>query len=70
MLLNTKYNSLGIVQNLNFKFMSLDVYLTRKKWVSFDEGKTFTEEMEDLYCDNITHNLNTMAEKAGIYEAL
>jgi hypothetical protein len=37
--------------------MSLDVYL--KKQV-----------MTDIYEDNITHNLNKMAQEAGIYEAL
>jgi len=50
--------------------MSLDVYLTRKKWVSYDEGKTYTEENEEVYWANITHTLNTMAEMAGIYKAL
>lgn len=37
--------------------MSLDVYL---------EGP----EGQELYLANITHNLNTMAEEAGIYECL
>ena len=37
--------------------MSLDVYLKR-------------EGVETVYCANITHNLNVMAGKAGIYEAL
>jgi len=50
--------------------MSLYVYLSRKKWVSFDEGKTHTEEIEEVYSANITHNLNRMAGEAGIYEAL
>lgn len=50
--------------------MSLDVYLGRKRWVSYDEGKTHSEEMETLYSANITHNLGEMADKAGIYEAL
>ncbi len=50
--------------------MSLDVYLTRKKWVSYDEGKTHTDETETVYEANITHNLNIMAGEAGIYEAL
>lgn len=49
--------------------MSLDVYLTRKKWVSYDKI-TYTEESEDIYSANITHNLNEMAERAGIYNAL
>jgi len=37
--------------------MSLDVYLT------LDNGK-------EVYDANITHNLNTMAEEAGIYKHL
>jgi hypothetical protein len=50
--------------------MSLDVYLTRKKWISYDAGKTLTEENETVYDANITHNLSEMAFEAGIYEAL
>lgn len=50
--------------------MSLDVYLTRKKWISYDAGKTLTEEDETVYDANITHNLGKMADEAGIYEAL
>jgi len=50
--------------------MSLDVYLTRKKWISYDAGKTLTEEEEPVYDANITHNLGKMAGEAGIYEAL
>jgi hypothetical protein len=47
--------------------MSLDVSLKRKKWISYDAGKTLTEEDEQVYWGNITHNLNEMAEEAGIY---
>jgi len=50
--------------------MSLDVYLTRKKWTSYDAGVTLILEEEDIYDANITHNLGKMAERAGIYEAL
>ena len=50
--------------------MSLDVYLVCRKWVSYDEGKTHTEENEEIYWANITHNLGKMAGEAGIYEAL
>ena len=50
--------------------MSLDVYLKRKKWISYDAGKTLTEEDETVYDANITHNLGKMAGEAGIYEAL
>lgn len=49
--------------------MSLDVYLNRKRYLSYD-GKTYTEDTEQVYWANITHNLNTMASEAGIYEAL
>jgi hypothetical protein len=49
--------------------MSLDVYLITKKFVSYDMV-TFTEEEEELYSDNITHNLNKMAEAVGIYKYL
>jgi hypothetical protein len=50
--------------------MSLDVYLIRERWVSYDEGKTHTQENEEVYCANITQNLAEMAGEAGIYEAL
>ena len=50
--------------------MSLDVSLYRSYQVSYDEGKTVEKKEECVYDANITHNLNTMAEKAGIYEAL
>ena len=50
--------------------MSLDVYLLRKRSISYDKGKTYTEEDEQVYWANITHNLNKMADEAGIYEAL
>ena len=41
--------------------MSLDVYLT---------DPTATYQTGNLYWANITHNLNTMASRAGIYKAL
>lgn len=50
--------------------MSLDVDLIRKRWISYDEGKTHEVEEEIVYSANITHNLNQMATAAGIYEAL
>ncbi len=50
--------------------MSLDVTLMRKRWISYDAGKTLTEEYEEVYDSNITHNLGKMANEAGIYEAL
>jgi len=50
--------------------MSLDVYLFRKKWVSYDEGKTHTVENEEVYSANITHNLGRMAQACDIYKTL
>lgn len=50
--------------------MSLDVYLNRTAYLSYDKGKTYTEQEEHVYWANITHNLNIMADKAGIYKAL
>ena len=50
--------------------MSLDVYLSRKRYLSYDKGETYIEEDEEVYWANITHNLNKMAMKAGIYYAL
>jgi hypothetical protein len=49
--------------------MSLDVYLYRIKYASYNMVN-FHEEKEQLYTANITHNLNVMAEQAGIYKAL
>lgn len=50
--------------------MSLDVTLWRKRQISYDEGKTYMDDNEEVFSSNITHNLGEMAEKAGIYEAL
>ena len=50
--------------------MSLDVSLNIKRRISYDEGKTYTEDEEEVYESNITHNLTDMAEQAGIYESL
>ena len=50
--------------------MSLNVYLNRKRWVSYDEGKTNEIDYEQMYEANITHNLGKMAVEAGIYKAL
>ena len=50
--------------------MSLDVHLSRKRYISYDKGKTYTEDYEEVYWANITHNLGKMARYAGIYEAL
>jgi hypothetical protein len=50
--------------------MSLDVTLYRNYHVTYDEGKTLEPQRESLYSSNITHNLNRMADEAGLYEAL
>lgn len=55
--------------------MSLDVYLNgEKKMVPCMcpncDNKHETETTECFYTANITHNLNTMAGEAGIYEYL
>jgi len=50
--------------------MSLDIDLSRPRWVSYDQGKTWTEQTESVYSGNITHNLGKMAGEAGIYHAL
>lgn len=50
--------------------MGLSVYLSRKKWTSYDKGKTFIEEKETVYSGYITHNLGEMAVNAGIYKAI
>ena len=43
--------------------MSLDVYLNRKRYLSYDEGKTYTEDNENVYWANITHNLGKMVKR-------
>ena len=50
--------------------MSLDVYLYKEKRTSYDRGKTHTDSLQCVYNSNITHNLGSMAQKAGLYEAL
>lgn len=50
--------------------MGLNVYLNRSRYVSYDKGQTYTEDNEELYSSNITHNLGKMADEAGIYYAL
>lgn len=53
--------------------MSLDVYLysaEKNKTVLCYSCMNKYKERELFYSGNITHNLNIMADKAGIYEAL
>lgn len=55
--------------------MSLDIYLlgepVEKTCQCVDCGHTHTCMSQETHFDaNITHNLNTMADAAGIYEAL
>ena len=44
--------------------------MNRKRYLSYDKGVTYTEDDEDVYHANITHNLGKMADEAGIYYAL
>jgi hypothetical protein len=50
------------------------VELTRAEWDARYPGRepytVMSEEDDEVYSANITHNLNTMAKEAGIYEAL
>lgn len=50
--------------------MSLNVYLSQRKFLSYDEGKTYIDEYEELYWANITHNLVKMADQTVLYLAL
>lgn len=50
--------------------MSLDIYLKRSRYVSYDKGVTYEEDNETVYDCNITHNLTRLADEASIYEAL
>ena len=49
--------------------MSLDVYLYRKFKKLYEDG-TIEDCEEEVYSANCTHNLNTMADKCGLYELL
>lgn len=48
--------------------MSLDVFLYQNMQYQ-KYGETITVEQE-VFCQNITHNLNKMAFEAGVYEAM
>ena len=50
--------------------MSLDIYLTRERKISYTDGTDTITEDEPVYDTNITHNLGTMAKAVGIYKAL
>lgn len=50
--------------------MGLDVDLYKKRHVSYDNCKTWEEERDVVFSAGITHNLNKMAEKAGLYKVL
>jgi len=50
--------------------MSLDVYLTDTKKIVCDCGKVHKLDTEEVFEANITHNLNKMADEAGIYQHL
>lgn len=46
--------------------MSLDVSLSRTLYLSYDKGITYTEQEEQVYWTNITHNLGTMADNVSV----
>jgi hypothetical protein len=50
--------------------MSLSVYLSRRRLLSYDEGKTHIDDNEELYWANITHNLVKMADQTVLYLAI
>lgn len=50
--------------------MSLDIYLHNTKKIECDCGRVHEMEKDLVFDANITHNLNSMAAEAGIYEAL
>ncbi len=50
--------------------MSLDVFLLREKFITYEDGTEPIKETEILFDANVTHNLGDMAEEAGIYKAL
>lgn len=50
--------------------MSLDVSLLRKKTTFYEDTGESITEYEHVYDKNITHNLNKMANAAGIYRAM
>ena len=47
--------------------MSLDVYLTQTTYLECKCGEVHKIKEEDVYNNNITHNLGEMAKEAGIY---
>jgi hypothetical protein len=50
--------------------MSLDIYLYKKSHVSYDNCKTWEERLEQVYEDNLTHNLTKMSSECELYEPL
>jgi len=50
--------------------MILDICLYNTKKIKCECGRVHELETELVHDANITHNLNTMADKAGIYDAL
>jgi len=63
------YNELSIEQKSYFHREYADYITWEGDELSFDEW--FKENgTEEIFSANITHNLNTMADKARIYEAL
>ena len=50
--------------------MSLDISLINTNKLTCDCGKVYDLGTTEVFDANITHNLNKMADAAGIYEAL
>ena len=50
--------------------MSLDIYLCKRWTVTWDWVIETEDSEEEVYSDNITHNLWEMADKAWLYDAL
>ena len=46
--------------------MSLDVSLSRVSYLSYDKGATYTEQKDEVYWANITHNLGEMARHVNV----
>ena len=68
----TKKASSGIFVRENGQTKEITQEEWNAKYPNIESVKFYQEEQEtkEVYSANITHNLNTMADKAGIYEAL
>jgi len=50
--------------------MSLNVYLNKHYWRSYDKGKTWEPDEDMVFHINITNNLQRMAIAIGVYDAI